>query len=420
MSLVGKRFAFILPRYYPGVVGGAETLCGELARKAYEGGSTVEIWTTCARDNRSWENDFPEGIEDYAGIPIRRFSVDERDLEQWIPLQIRLAQGVNLSVDEQFTWMKESVNSTSLYEYISEHHQDFDALFFAPYLFGTTFWGALLSPERSILIPCLHDEANAYLEIVSSMFRQVRGCLFNAEPEAELARALYGKHLRGGVVGMGFEDTAPLNRDNSVEHQQFFKDDTTSYVLYLGRMETGKNAHILLDHFVEGKEQGLIPKELRLVIAGGGAFSDLERPQYSERTDILPVGRVSEEEKYLLLRDALALIQPSVNESFCIVMMEAWLAGTPVLVSDACAVTKDHVLRSGGGLYFRDTLDLAGALKTLAEDSALQAELGDSGKRYVKTQYNWQAVMGRFEEEVGRLLKANTDNRKASPEEKSV
>lgn len=414
MSLAGKRFAFVLPRYYPGVVGGAETLCGELAQKAFDGGATVEIWTTCARDNRSWENSFPEGVEDFDGIPIRRFSVDERDLEQWIPLQIRLSQGVSLSVDEQFTWMKESVNAAALYEYIDQHHQEFDALFFAPYLFGTTFWGALIAPERSILVPCLHDEANAYLEIVGSMFRQVRGCLFNAEPEAELARALYGKQLRGGVVGMGFESEVIAKRHEALASDRYFQDSTSPYVLYLGRMETGKNAHILLDHFVEGKERGLLPEELQLVIAGGGSFSDLERPQYSERKDIVPVGRVSEDEKCLLLRDAQALIQPSVNESFCIVMMEAWLAGTPVLVSDACAVTKDHILRSGGGLYFRDALDLAGAVKVIAEDSALRSELGASGKRYVETEYNWRAVMNRFELEVSRLLGGGASARTGS------
>jgi glycosyltransferase involved in cell wall biosynthesis len=415
VSFSGRRYAFILPRYFPGIVGGAETLSGELAQRAAAAGAEVEIWTTCAVDNRSWENALPEGKERFGSIPLHHFSVDERDLEKWIPLQIRLSEGVNLSLEEQFIWMEESVNSTTLYHHIQEHAHEFDLLFFAPYLFGTTFWGSLIAPEKSVLIPCLHDEANAYLEIVESMFRQVRGCLFNAEPEQSLARALYGTSVRGGVVGMGFEQ---FDHTVPVPSARTRFDLAHPYALYLGRMETGKNAHIMLDYFVEGKESGLLPSDMKIVIAGGGSFSDLMRPHYESRSDIVPVGRVGEEEKRGLLRDAVALVQPSTNESFCIVMMEGWREGTPAMVHEQCAVTKHHVQQSDGGLYFRDAADFAGVLRTLYDDPKLASELGASGKRYLERIYSWDAVMSRFEKVLSALLeetKCDAEHREVPP-----
>ena len=65
---------------------------------------------------------------------------------------------------------------------------------------------------------------------------------------------------------------------------------------------------------------------------------------------------------------AAVVCQPSVNESFSIVLMEAWLAGTPVLVHARCPVTTHHVFQAGGGLAFDDFYEFAEALDLLLED----------------------------------------------------
>ena len=66
------------------------------------------------------------------------------------------------------------------------------------------------------------------------------------------------------------------------------------------------------------------------------------------------LGFVSEADKLAAMAGSLAFCQPSVNESFSIVLMETWLAGRPVLVHGNCAVTRHHVETSGGGLWFDD------------------------------------------------------------------
>jgi glycosyltransferase involved in cell wall biosynthesis len=403
------KFCFVPPRYFDGIAGGAETLMGGLAHALQARGDAVEILTTCAKDNRTWANDFEAGESVVNGIKVTRFAVDERDLDRWIPIQCALHEGSQISADDQLTWMWESVNSKAMYAHIAQHAPEFDAIFFGPYLFGTTFWGSLIAPEKSILIPCLHDESYAYQEVIASMFRQVLGCLFNAEPEMHLARSLYGE-IRGGVVGMGFE----LPSAQSVGSLSPYFDSTFPYILYLGRKETGKNVHRLIDYFCSAKSDGLIPAEVKLAILGGGSFSDLHRPEAVKREDVIDLPHLSEVEKQRLLRHALYLCQPSTNESFSIVLMEAWMVGTPVAVHAECPVTRHHVVASGGGLYFSSASDLAGVTHYFLSDGDARQKHAELGRRYVEQQYSWGAVLDRFDAQLRGLFE-----RKASDEAKT-
>lgn len=393
------RYAFVVPRFGRGIAGGAETLVGALARELSLRGQQVEVLTTCARDNRSWENDFPAGVSQEDGLTVSRFPVNPRNLDIWIPRQISISQGFNLSLEDQFAWMQHGVNSDKLYSYISQNAHRFDLIFFAPYLFSTTFWGSLICPRKSVLIPCLHDEHYAYVPIIGSMFRQVLGALFNSVPEQHLATRLYGS-ICGGEVGMGFE---PQTGQQIDDLRPYFKEDFP-YLLYLGRKETGKNVQLLLDYFVAAKGQGQLPENLKLVVAGGGDFSDLERPEYVERSDIIDLAHLSEDDKKCLLKFALVLCQPSVNESFSIVIMESWLLRTPVLVHSAAAVTKHHVLESGGGLYFSDQVDFIAMVNTLLQDGDLLSALASGGQRYVREKYAWTAVLERFDRVIDGLM----------------
>jgi len=394
-----KSYCFVPPRYFQGIAGGAETLMGSIARRLQARGDLVEIVTTCARDNRTWNNELPAGEDLVDGLKVTRFPVDERNLEAWIPFQIAIAESRGVAPVDQLTWMAESVNSKSLYSYLVSNADRFDHIFFGPYLFGTTFWGSMLNPKKSVLIPCLHDESYAYLDVTAAMFRQVKGCLFNAEPEMHLARSLYGE-IPGDVVGMGFE---PPSHESVRALTPYFTDGAP-YILYLGRKETGKNVQVLIDYFCAAKEQGSIPGNVKLAILGGGSFSDLFRPSALSRGDIIDLPHLSEHEKQRLLRHALYVCQPSTNESFSIVIMEAWMVGTPVVVHGACPVTRHHVECSRGGLYFSSAYDLAGVTNYFMENPQARSHHGVAGAEYVMTEYSWVSVLERFDAVIDRLL----------------
>lgn len=390
-----KKYAFVAPRCGSDIAGGAEALMFNLALQLKNRGYDIEIIATCAKDNRSWENYYPEGQSIEKGLCIRRFLVNERNLESWIPKQLRIQDGFLLSVDDQLEWLKESVNSDSLYEYIAANGSKYEALFFGPYMFGTTFWGSQIHPHKSFLFPCLHAEIYAELDVIQVMMKNVAGLVFNANAEKDLAESYYGE-LKGAVVGLGFDFKEEVKRAS------YFQ-EVFPYIVYLGRKETGKNVQTLVDYFIQSKNSNLIPKELKLVVVGPGDFSDLHRPNALDRDDIIDIKHVTEEEKEALLQHSLYLCQPSLNESFSIVLMEAWLQEVPVLVHSNCAVTKEHVLNSGGGLYFDSVLEFAECTKLFLSDADLKKQMGKAGKDYVKKTYNWPAVIERFERGVGGM-----------------
>ena len=106
--------------------------------------------------------------------------------------------------------MAHSVWSPDMQEFIEREGRGFDLVIFTPYLLGTTFWGMQVLPERSVLIPCLHDEPYAYMSCIRDMIEASAGCIFNTPAEERLAARLYAvpteRRCRGGIrptIGRG-------------------------------------------------------------------------------------------------------------------------------------------------------------------------------------------------------------------------
>jgi glycosyltransferase involved in cell wall biosynthesis len=387
------RLGFVVPRYGPQIVGGAETLARAFAehlpRKRYD----VEVFTTCALDHHTWANVLPAGEVRCNGVRVRRFPVSPRDVGRFLEVQQRISSGIWVEVEEELEWAAGSVNSEELYACLEAEAGRFDALLFLPYLFGTTLLGTEIDPERSLLVPCLHDEPFARTRIVARLFGRVRGVLFNSAPERALARQLYGVPADSPVVGMGFD---PPERPAEPLRFRGRLGLDGDYLLYFGRKEEGKNLPLLLDHFAHCRGAG---KDLWLVVAGDGRLDPRRCPP-----GVVDLPPLEEEEKRDACAGALAVCQPSTNESFSIVLMEAWLEGTPVLVNARCAVTRYQVRQSGGGLYFSDRREFAAEVEWLRRHPDEARRLGAAGGRFVRERYGWEAVLERFERGLERLL----------------
>ena len=129
------------------------------------------------------------------------------------------------------------------------------------------------------------------------------------------------------------------------------------------------------------------------MLAGNGSV-DLNG--YHSVTD---VGLVTDPRKFELLQNCLALVQPSANESFSRVIMEAWLCGRPVAVHGSCLATSTVVERSGGG-WLAETEDDWAALFTELDRACTEevVQLGLNGQRYAKEIADWDKVIARYEE----------------------
>ena len=390
----GLRLAFVVPRYGADVVGGAETLVRGLAEHLAASGSVVEVLTTCARDHLSWKNVLPAGASREGGVTVRRFPVRLRDARRHAWLQQRILRGSRLRPSEEARWAEESVGSTALFDHLTRHGSEYDLVCFAPYLFGTTLCGVPLVPGRAVLIPCLHDEPFAHLGVVRDTFQACRGFIFNSPPEAALAEKLYGIGDRpAGIVGLGFDRPLPANpaafrRRHGLEGPLLF---------YLGRKEVGKNVPLLIEYVLRYRASR--GPGLTLVLAGEGPVTP---PPGTP--GVRDLGYLDAAQKAAAYAAATVVCQPSVNESFSIVLMESWLAGTPVLVHGRCPVTTHHVFRAGGGLAFEDFYEFAEALDLLLEDADRRRRLGSQGRTYVEATYSWPAVTARLRETLERLV----------------
>jgi glycosyltransferase involved in cell wall biosynthesis len=388
------RLAFVVPRYGEEILGGAEATTRNLVEHLPPSEFRVEVLSTCAQDLLSWRNVYPAGLTAVNHVPVRRFPIEHRarDERRYRQLTDRFSNYWPMTLEEEYEWIRHSAHSPALYSDIAQRGAAYDLLIFGPYLFGTTLYGSALRPRQSVVWPHLHDEPYALFEYTRLMMRSCQGIMFNSEPEMALARDKLGiRHPRAYVVGEGLTDF-----ECDGDHFRERSGVRDPFLLYAGRLTEAKNLLELFSFFLGYKERR--PGPLKLVLMGEGA---LPVPQHK---DVLTIGYQSERDKLDVYAAATVLCQPSLHESFSLVIMESWLAGVPVLVHGQCDVTRHHVLQSNGGLYFASAAEFCAALDWFLDHPEERRRMGAQGKAYVLREYNWPTVLGRFRKSVGAWL----------------
>lgn len=377
------KIAIIVPRYGLALAGGAEKLGRGLAEHLAGRDHAVEVWTSCATNHYTWANELPAGTTTINQIPVRRFAIDPWDVSRRAELEGQLAVRGTLPLAEQYEWLACGPVSSALCAYTAGHAPQFDAILSMPYLNSLSYYPAWVAPQKTYLLPCLHDEVYAYLEPIRLLMENVAGVLFNAPEEAALAsQRLRMKLAYQAVLGIGVEGGAEVPAGAIQPH-----------LLYVGRLEEGKNVPLLYD-FVQryAKEGG----KIGLTVIGSGPLEPPNHPAFTFR------GFVPEAEKAAACATALALCQPSLNESFSFTVMESWLATRPVLVHLSSAVTWGHVRRSKGGLAFSNYEEFAQALTWLQNNPLLAKRMGANGRAYVEQNYRWPTIIDRLERILSR------------------
>lgn len=383
-----KHLIFVCPRFAEGpTVGGAETLLKAMATHAQSMGFKITFLTTCARNHFTWRNELERGERNIDGLSVHFFPVDEdRNTGEFLRIQESISRKGNYSLEDEQTWLKNSVNSSELCAYLRGHAGESDRIIMGPYLFGLTYFAAQIRPEKTILVPCLHDEGFAYVRSIGEMFRQTALVMFNSEPEMNLARRIYNLPAeKCAVVGMGmndFESSPTAFADKNDFHRP--------YIIFSGRREAGKGTPLLVDYFSLFRQRQKI--DLKMVFTGSGP---IEAPP-ELLPHILDLGFVSEKDKHEAMAGAVAFCHPSVNESFGIVLLESWLAGVPALVHARCAVTSYHCRKSNGGLWFAAYPEFEEELLLLINNRPLRDKMGKAGREYVLREYKWNTIENKF------------------------
>lgn len=386
-----KKYAFVVPWYGENIPGGAESATRDIIYHLKERGLSVEVLTTCVKEFSSdWNiNYYKQGMEMINSVTVRRFPVRKRNTQLFDQVNYKFINNIPVSEEEENIFFEEMVNSPQLYNYIKEYADEYEKFVFIPYMFGTTYYGSMVRPDKSILIPCLHDESYAYTAPMKKMFENVSGLIFLSQAEAELANRIYNiKNTKQQVIGTGID----IDLQYSASRFRNKYNINESFILYAGRKDHGKNVHELVNFFQSFKDNESSYKNLKLVLIGGGY---VEIPAHMKGT-IIDLGFVDRQDKYDAYAAANIFCQPSLHESFSIVIMESWLCKTPILVNGKCEITKRFCQVSNGGLYYSNYDEFAECIKFLLNNKKAAQIMAAKGHEFVITNMAWDIVTQKY------------------------
>ena len=395
-----KPIALVIPWYGDHIKGGAEQECNYLAHSLKNAGADVEVFTTCVKEASADRgvNTLEDGAHIESGILVRRFKVRTRNMDRFVPANVKIYNGEQVTLDEEKAYYEEDINSPEMYEFIRKNKDNYKCFIFIPYMYGPTYNGSKECPDNCIMIPCLHDESYAYLHLTKEMMERMKGLIFHAEPEYLLAKRLFNLgNVKTGVLGEGI-DTEWHSECNGERFRQKYGIQE-EFILFAGRKDAGKKADELLRFFCRYKE--INPhRTVKLVFIGGG---NLEIPE-EHKEQIFDLGFVSVEDKHDAFAAASFLCNPSWFESFSLVVMESWLAKRPVLVSEHCAVTTNFCLETNGGLYFKDFPTFAGTVDYLLDNEDVAKQMGENGFKYVMSNFTHKVIAERYLKFIGEVI----------------
>ena len=382
------RIAFVLPRYGPAVIGGAETAARLLAEHLVEiKGWSVDVLTTCAEDFVTWDDVYEPGEHWINGVRVERHRSAAGREPSFHPLSAALlADPAAASIGQADRWLELQGPVTPAVADVAARW-DGDAMVFYPYLYWPTVRVIDKVTAPTILHPAAHDEPALHLPIFPAVFASADALVFQTVAERRLVERVFpvASHHQL-LLGLGVDDPdANAEVDGGSAPLSPVPDEP--YLFCLGRVEEHKGTTLLAAYFARYKERH--PGPLRLLLAG----PVVEAPPIHPDIDVL--GPVSEGDKWALLAGAALLVSPSPWEAFSLVVAESWSARTPVLVNATCAATVEHCQRSGGGLRFDGYAEFEVAVDLLVTEDGFRTELGRRGRAYVDARFRWPLVIDR-------------------------
>ena len=381
------NLGLVIPRYGEEIVGGTEhwlrMLCEHLvAMKDWR----VEVFTTCATSAATWADELAPGDSVLGGVTVHRYrSLSGRD-PRYAELSAVIRDDPERVPDDVAFRYVELVGPVCPEVLDQAASSECDLIAVTPYLFWPAVHGTPRLGRRVIFHGAAHDEPELHLGIMREVFLSVGGFAFNSHAERALVERTFPiAQLPASVIGNSVTEGSGVPR---MARDALGLGSEERFVLCVGRVERDKGSHAVADLWRRYRRQR--PDAPRLVLLGP------VHEALDGNEDVLVAGRQSEEVKWGALRACELLIAPSPWESFSLVILEAWLAGRPVIVNGRCEATVEHCRRSGGGLWFSDALEFEVMIDRLLSDGEVRDHLARSGGAYARRQFGWPAVVGRY------------------------
>jgi glycosyltransferase involved in cell wall biosynthesis len=413
------KLAFITPRYGADISTGPEHACRLLAEHVHER-HQVEVLTTCARERRSWRNEYAEGTDRVRGVLVRRFAATQAPGSRPggdLPLP-PISPGDLEWVAREGPW------SAGLLEHLRRQHRGYDALVFFGLPSLLTVHGVTIAPDRTVLFPWLQPGPDLRRGLWRHLTGSARALGLVSEWERRLLRGYLGvTGQQEEVVGIGVEtphrqsyprhqqDPADaLESDRDLSGDEDPEDDTHltapgapfrrrhrlygPLVFYGGRVEADNGCEELLEYF-DGYAAD--DPDVSLVLMGVKLLRVPDAP-YLRMPGVLP-----DRERMVAFEAANVVVAPLPDDLLAQPVLESFAVGTPVLVNARNDAAVEHCRRANAGLYYGSRAEFVEALRLLLHDTRLRTALAANGRTYIRQQFRWEAVLGRFDRLVGGL-----------------
>lgn len=381
-----------MQRYGKEVVGGAETLAKDIAERLNAAGADVTVFTTTAKDYITWENFYQPGESILKGVLIKRFPVvRQRNIESFNRYSRTFFDQKPGERDEMNWIIEQGPYCPALIEGITKEQADFDLFFFFTYLYYTTIAGMKAVEKPVLLFPTAHDEPPMYLKLMRDVFKRPDAIFFLTGAEMDFVKKTFAPANILALVRTGMDIKEGI--DENLFKRKYLQ--FAPYMLYAGRIEKGKGLEPVFEAYQQVNKQRLID-----FVLIGKKLMDIP-----DNAGLKYLGYVSEEEKLSAFKGAVLSVQPSPLESLSITTLESFSQRTPVLVNKKCAVLREHIDISGGGLCFENAAEFIGNFYTIYDNRKKSREMGIKGYQYVKEYFSWQVVIDKIKETLQKMAK---------------
>jgi glycosyltransferase involved in cell wall biosynthesis len=406
------RIVHVSPSYAP-CMGGAERLLQAVSERLVLRGHDVTVLTF----NCATQRDFSSARG--AGLPSRE-TMNGVKIIRVNPLGGRLSKVVQWWLRQRGGWrsmrwlMGGDLWSTGLPSGLATilplAGLHADVVSSVNWHFGAAFWTCLprhLRRMPRVAIPILHIEREwAQKRVYSRMLRDCDAAIVCTDAERDFVQARGGTSI--AVAGAGVEPRRFESRDGARVRAQHGLGQRP-VVGFVGRQDTPKGVPTLVDamRMVWAHHPGAV-----LLMAGQQAHRDssvtekLASLAPHERRNVLLIDDFDDRDGPSIVDACDLLALPSVEESFGLVILEAWMCGKPVIGADI-ASTRCIIEAGMDGWMVRpfDADDLAAKILDLLADPGKRESFGRRGRDKTLSRYTWERVTDAWEETFRNVVR---------------
>jgi glycosyltransferase involved in cell wall biosynthesis len=181
--------------------------------------------------------------------------------------------------------------------------------------------------------------------------------------------------------------------------------DKTFIIGNIGRLERPKDQKTLLRAFRLFKEK---VADSRLIIVGGGSLAEELKALARDlkiSDEVIFTGLVSRDEAYRIINTLDLFVVPSIYEGFCNAMVEAMVAGKPIIASNIEPLPE--VLGYNNGLFFKKANynELYNKMLMFFEDRILREAYAEKAVSYACQHYSLEKCISEYTELYKRILR---------------